>query len=197
MAGGERFLGVGIAWPFTVDPGGGLAVSRAERDIAQSIRLILSTRPGERRMRPTFGCRIHDLVFAPNSPELAAALQYTVQAGMQRWLGDFWLYSANLCGSRPYRQTLAELRALPCFEEYWRALAAGEAGSLPAYGGAPYEWPGLRFGVFRVMLSHILLPPAYRLRTLLPLDERARRSLEQARAEEFSIIFADKVHWAS
>lgn len=67
MKGQERFLGVGIAWPLTLDEGGGVALSRAERDIAQAVRLIIATRPGERRMRPEFGCRIHDLVFAPNN----------------------------------------------------------------------------------------------------------------------------------
>jgi phage baseplate assembly protein W len=39
-------------------------------------------------MRPDFGCGLLDLVFAPNSPELAAALQLSVQAALQRWLGD-------------------------------------------------------------------------------------------------------------
>lgn len=66
-AGKEKFLGVGFQWPLTLDQGGGVALSRAEKDIAQSVRLILATRRGERRMRPEFGCRIHDYVFAPNN----------------------------------------------------------------------------------------------------------------------------------
>ena len=46
------------------------------------------TNPGERVNRPDFGSGLLQLVFAPNSPELAAALQFTVQAGLQQWLGD-------------------------------------------------------------------------------------------------------------
>ena len=52
------------------------------------IEQLLFTTPGERVNRPDFGGGLLQMVFAPNSPELAAALQFTVQAGLQRWLGD-------------------------------------------------------------------------------------------------------------
>ncbi len=52
------------------------------------IEELLFTNPGERVNRPDFGSGLLQLVFAPNSPELAAALQFTVQASLQRWLGD-------------------------------------------------------------------------------------------------------------
>ncbi|PLW73962.1 hypothetical protein C0036_04450 [Streptomyces sp. DJ] len=52
------------------------------------IEQLLFTSPGERVMRPDFGCGLLDLVFAPNSPELASALQLTVHAALQQWLGD-------------------------------------------------------------------------------------------------------------
>ena len=52
------------------------------------IEQLLFTNPGERVNRPDFGSGLLQLVFAPNSPELAAALQFTVQAALQRWLGD-------------------------------------------------------------------------------------------------------------
>jgi phage baseplate assembly protein W len=48
----------------------------------------LFTSPGERVNRPDFGSGLLQMVFAPNSPELAAALQFTLQAALQRWLGD-------------------------------------------------------------------------------------------------------------
>jgi phage baseplate assembly protein W len=48
----------------------------------------LFTSPGERVNRPDFGSGLEQLVFAPNSPELAAALQFTLQAAIDRWLGD-------------------------------------------------------------------------------------------------------------
>ncbi|GII88902.1 hypothetical protein Ssi03_68920 [Sphaerisporangium siamense] len=49
---------------------------------------MLFTSPGERVMRPGFGCGLLDLAFEPNSPELAATLQLSVRAALQRWLGD-------------------------------------------------------------------------------------------------------------
>jgi phage baseplate assembly protein W len=52
------------------------------------IEQFLFTNPGERVNRPDFGSGLLHMIFAPNSPELAAALQFTIQAGLQRWLGD-------------------------------------------------------------------------------------------------------------
>jgi phage baseplate assembly protein W len=52
------------------------------------IEQVLFTNPGERVNRPDFGSGLLQLVFAPNSPELAATLQFTVQAALQQWLGD-------------------------------------------------------------------------------------------------------------
>ncbi|HWA89515.1 MAG TPA: GPW/gp25 family protein [Rhizomicrobium sp.] len=61
----KDFLGRGWAMPVDIDPVTGLVASVAyEDDIRQSIRIILETAPGERVMRPGFGCGIHDLVFA-------------------------------------------------------------------------------------------------------------------------------------
>ncbi|MEK8172958.1 GPW/gp25 family protein [Streptomyces sp. M19] len=52
------------------------------------IEQLLFTSPGERVMRPDFGCGLLDLVFTPNSPELASALELSVHAALQRWLGE-------------------------------------------------------------------------------------------------------------
>src|SRR5205823_2502220 len=49
---------------------------------------FLFTNSGERVNRPDFGSGLLQLVFAPNSPELAATVQFTIQAGLQRWLSD-------------------------------------------------------------------------------------------------------------
>lgn len=65
---GEReFLGVGWKFPLQVTSRGAIASARYEQRIEESIYLILSTSPGERVMRPDFGCGIHDLVFSPNN----------------------------------------------------------------------------------------------------------------------------------
>jgi phage baseplate assembly protein W len=52
------------------------------------IEQVLFTAPGERVMRPDFGSGLRELVFAPNSPELAATTQFLVQGALQQWLAD-------------------------------------------------------------------------------------------------------------
>jgi Bacteriophage baseplate protein W len=66
------FLGCGFAFPFAVTPDGRLARATDVRRIDESIWMILGTRPGERLMRPDFGCAIHGLLFAQNTPALRA-----------------------------------------------------------------------------------------------------------------------------
>ena len=77
-----------IAFPYSFDSRG----QTASRDEAQHIRDMLEqlifTNPGERVNRPDFGSGLMQLMFAPNSPELAATLQFTLQAAIGRWLGD-------------------------------------------------------------------------------------------------------------
>jgi phage baseplate assembly protein W len=61
------FLGHGWAFPIQLDDGGQIAAVAGDDLVRQSIWSILATAPGERVMRPTFGCGLTDLVFAPNS----------------------------------------------------------------------------------------------------------------------------------
>ena len=78
-----------IAFPYRVDGRGRSA--EAENDDAHLrdlIEQVLFTVPGERVNRPDFGCGLLQLVFAPNSVELAATLQVLVQGALQQWLGD-------------------------------------------------------------------------------------------------------------
>jgi len=77
-----------IDFPFHFDPLGRTAATGNDDHVRDMIVQLLFTNPGERVNRPDFGSGLRQLVFAPNSPELAAALQYTVQAALQRWLGD-------------------------------------------------------------------------------------------------------------
>jgi phage baseplate assembly protein W len=77
-----------IAFPFQVDRRGRTAAVGHDDHVRDMIEELLFTSPGERVMRPDFGCGLLDLVFEPNSPELAATLQLAVQAAVQRWLGD-------------------------------------------------------------------------------------------------------------
>ena len=77
-----------VDYPFRFDNRGRTAEATADDHIRDLIEQVLFTSPGERVNRPTFGCGLNQLVFAPNSPELAAATQFLVQGSLQQWLGD-------------------------------------------------------------------------------------------------------------
>src|SRR5579859_985865 len=77
-----------IDFPFHFDGRGQTATTDDDDHIRDMIEQLLFTSPGERVNRPDFGSGLLQLVFAPNSPELAAALQFTMQAAVQRYLGD-------------------------------------------------------------------------------------------------------------
>jgi phage baseplate assembly protein W len=77
-----------IDFPLHVDARGRTALTGDDDHIRDMIEQILFTAPGERVNRPDFGSGLIQLVHAPNSPELATALQFTIQAALQRWLGD-------------------------------------------------------------------------------------------------------------
>jgi phage baseplate assembly protein W len=77
-----------IDFPFHFDNSGRTASTSEDDHIRDMIEQFLFTNAGERVNRPDFGSGVLQLVFAPNSPELASALQFTIQAGLQRWLGD-------------------------------------------------------------------------------------------------------------
>jgi len=77
-----------VAFPFRIDGRGRTASTDYDSHVRDMIELLLFTSPGERVMRPDFGCGLLDLAFEPNSPELAASLQISIQAALQRWLGD-------------------------------------------------------------------------------------------------------------
>ena len=76
-----------IDFPFRFDKRGRTAVVSDEKHIRDMIEELIFTSPGERVNRPDFGSGVMQLVFAANSPELAAALKFTMQAALQRWLG--------------------------------------------------------------------------------------------------------------
>lgn len=77
-----------IDFPFHFDGRGGTATTDDDDHICDMIEQFLFTNPGERVNRPDFGSGLLQMIFAPSSPEIAAALQFTIQAGLQRWLGD-------------------------------------------------------------------------------------------------------------
>ncbi|MBP6469949.1 MAG: GPW/gp25 family protein [Chloroflexi bacterium] len=78
-------IGSGWAFPPMIDPQGGVALTRSTNEIEQAIRIILLTPLGQRVMRPTFGCRIHELVFAPNNSTTAAQAIRYVEEALAMW----------------------------------------------------------------------------------------------------------------
>jgi phage baseplate assembly protein W len=77
-----------IQYPFQIDGRGRTAATGENSQIREMIEQLLFTNPGERVNQPDLGTGLLQMVFAPNSTELAAALQLTVQASLQRFLGD-------------------------------------------------------------------------------------------------------------
>lgn len=77
-----------LAFPFHFDRRGRTATADDDTHIRDMIEQLLFTNPGERVNRPDFGSGLMQMVFAPNSPEMAAALQFTLRGALQRWLGD-------------------------------------------------------------------------------------------------------------
>ncbi|AUY53150.1 GPW/gp25 family protein [Streptomyces sp. CB01881] len=80
---------VDVAFPFRFDERGRTAgPADYDRHVRDLLEQLLFTAPGERVNRPDFGCGLNQLLFGPNSPELAATVEYTARAAVQRWLGD-------------------------------------------------------------------------------------------------------------
>src|SRR3954470_8113270 len=77
-----------IAWPYHIDTSNRTAEAGDERHVRDLIEQVLFTSPTERVMRPSFGSGVLQLVFAPNSPELAATTQFLVEGALQQWLSD-------------------------------------------------------------------------------------------------------------
>lgn len=76
---GRAHLGRGWAFPVRVGPTGGVEWSQGEKDVQEALYLLLATAPGERVMRPDFGCGIHELTFAPNNSSTRAAVARRVR----------------------------------------------------------------------------------------------------------------------
>jgi phage baseplate assembly protein W len=81
----KEYLGQGLAFPLQVDARGQIALVSAERDIEQSIGIILATSPGERVMRPEFGCRAHELLFEPMHVGTVALMRQYVAEALTMW----------------------------------------------------------------------------------------------------------------
>lgn len=77
-----------LAYPYGLSQLGRTGEAGDETHLRDLIEQVLFTMPGERVMRPEFGCGLAQLVFAPNSVEVASATGMLIQSALQRWLGD-------------------------------------------------------------------------------------------------------------
>ena len=80
-----EIIGSGLAFPLQVDRRGGIALARDETDIEQAIELILGTAPGERPMRPEFGCGVHDFVFDSIDANTIGSMEQAIREALARW----------------------------------------------------------------------------------------------------------------
>ena len=78
-------IGKGWAFPVQIDGRGGIALAVDQNDLDQAIEVILNTRIGERVMRPDFGCRIHELTFAPINAQTLGLVQRYVEEAIGWW----------------------------------------------------------------------------------------------------------------
>jgi phage baseplate assembly protein W len=81
----SELIGSGLSFPLRADQRGALALTGGVEDIEQAIALILGTAPGERPMRPAFGCAVHDVVFDTIDAAIIGKVQTAVFEALERW----------------------------------------------------------------------------------------------------------------
>jgi phage baseplate assembly protein W len=85
MNGTDDLIGSGWAYPAEVTPGGSVRLVTGGEEIDAAIRMILTTAPGERVMRPDFGCSMWEQVFAPLNPSTLGLIEQAVREALARW----------------------------------------------------------------------------------------------------------------
>ncbi len=83
--GGPDFIGRGWAFPPTVDERGRIALVSGVEELESAMRFILLTAPGERVMRPEFGCRAWDYIYEPMNPNTIGLIENAVLEALRRW----------------------------------------------------------------------------------------------------------------
>jgi uncharacterized protein len=104
------FYGQGFNYPVSLDIAHGILMSSDLANIEQSIYIILGTQYGERVMRPTFGCNLKSLVFAPNNQQTAALAKQYVTDGLQTWEPRITLKSVTVTNAAEDPQLLIQIQ---------------------------------------------------------------------------------------
>jgi uncharacterized protein len=95
-----EIIGSGLAFPLQVDRRGGIALAHDDQDIDQAIQLILGTAPGERPMRPEFGCGVHDFVFDTIDAGTVGRMEEAIRSALSRWEPRIEVRSVEFDASR-------------------------------------------------------------------------------------------------
>ncbi len=108
----REFIGQGLNWPLQLNAQGSIALTQGENEIDQSIRIILETSPGERVMRPEFGCRVWELMFAPRNAVTEAQLIDFVESALRMWEPRIDVSAVNILRNTGYDDNaiVAEIR---------------------------------------------------------------------------------------
>ena len=85
MSNRQDYLGKGWNFPLTIDLQGGVSLCSRDRKVRQAILIILRTELGERRYRPSFGCRLSELTFAPLDSKTLFLMRLYVQEALETW----------------------------------------------------------------------------------------------------------------
>lgn len=117
---GHPDLGSADAVGLSLDPAGGVAMVAGEDSVRQAILLLLSTMPGERVMRPTYGCYLHRLAFAANDPTTAGLAIHYVRQALERWEPRIAILRLD-AGPSPDRPEQLDI------ELEYRVLASGQS----------------------------------------------------------------------
>jgi hypothetical protein len=105
----KTFLGTGLAFPFQLNGAQRLSLVSGAEDIAQSIQIVLGTAPGERVMRPEFGCRAYELVFEPYDTATEALLIYFIEEALARWEPRIRIKKVEVEANRDEGRVLAHI----------------------------------------------------------------------------------------
>ncbi len=108
----REFVGSGLHFPLRVNSHGGLALTQGASEVEESIRIVLETSPGERVMRPDFGCRVWELVFAPRNAATEATMIEYVEDALAMWEPRIEVISVTLVDDPNYDDSVVLVNIL-------------------------------------------------------------------------------------
>lgn len=103
-------LGRGFAFPMRTNSHGGIQDGQQAQKVRESIFVILGTQYGERVMRPTFGCNLRSLVFAPNNDATANLARHYVEEGLTTWEPRIMLDDVTVANDQTQGRLLIQIR---------------------------------------------------------------------------------------